>query len=174
MAEPRSSWCSLAGLGWWSRAPKHHVVCWGELGARCQMPPLQLSATASSKSLLCLQHCRPAQGEPLGFPSVPHWCIWVTLAKGAGLAWCRARLSGNSTLEDLFKGQSFPDACRVLLNLQKATWSVPKAFCSASNVPSPAAASVPGLSLDYALWCFLWTSVKLSIPDSKSSCPPPL
>lgn len=56
----------------------------------------------------------------------------------------------------------------MLLNPQGATWSVPKDFCSASNVPIPAAAPVPALSLGYALWCFLWTRVKLSIP--KSSC----
>lgn len=72
------------------QGPKHRGVGWGELGAHCQMPPAAALCHSLPESLCRVpQHRRPAQGETLGFSLVPHCCVWITLAKGAGLACCR-------------------------------------------------------------------------------------
>lgn len=91
--------------------------------------------------LVCVQqHHRPAQGQLLGFPLAPHWCMGITLAKGPGLSpgmlqsWAPCKLHN----EGLFKGQSLPDACRVPLNLMKSNMDCSQGLLKCQQCDKPA------------------------------------
>lgn len=118
--EPEASCCMLRGAG-------------------CMV--LNASDCSYLALLVCVQqHHRPAQGQLLGFPLAPHWCMGITLAKGPGLSpgmlqsWAPCKLHN----EGLFKGQSLPDACRVPLNPMKSNMDCSQGLLKCQQCDKPA------------------------------------
>lgn len=155
-------------------SPRHRAACWAEPGARCPTPPAAAICHRLSAWLPCQQHGSPAQGEPLGFPLppvTPSGSCWQRHPGSAPthrglclqlLSWAACKPHAGGFVRGPEPGLL---PARLPLNPRGVTRSIPKDFRSASDVPSPAAASVPGRSLGYALQGFLQASVKPSIPD---------